>query len=256
MSGGNGKMNYDLSKPTVPYTDSTTQFDDELIRRGIIIHEQAIMAKGAACTSDEASRILREKDEAIEQSQSDRLVGAHTPPSSEDEGDDIDDDFEDNDEFVEKYRRMRLLEMKRKQQKPNDSMHGDVIPITRSDWTREVNDYSASSNGSKAVVVNLTGPCSELIEEHVKNLAREHQSTKFVSIPSQQAIENWPDCNLPTLFVYSGGKMVHQLVGMDDFSSSPVGDGDIKKITDKRDSLLSQDELELKLRLLGVFGNC
>ena len=44
--------------------------------------------------------------------------------------------------------------MKRKQQKPNESMHGDVIPITRSDWTREVNDYSASSNGSRAVVVN------------------------------------------------------------------------------------------------------
>ena len=99
-------MNYGLSKSSVSYTFSTTQFDDELIGRGIIIHKQAIMAKGTACTSDEASRILREKDEAIEQSQSVRLMCANTPPSSEDEVDDIDDDVEDDDEFVEKYRRM------------------------------------------------------------------------------------------------------------------------------------------------------
>ena len=40
MMQGRGLTNYDPSKPSHEYTTSTTQFDDELMKRGIINFEQ------------------------------------------------------------------------------------------------------------------------------------------------------------------------------------------------------------------------
>ena len=57
LSGGGGgnKISYSLDRPEYEYTTSTTQFDEELMKRDIITFEQAMMAKGAS--AEEAQRL-------------------------------------------------------------------------------------------------------------------------------------------------------------------------------------------------------
>ena len=42
----------------------------------------------------------------------------------------------------------------------------------------------------------------ELMNEILQSLARKFPYVKFLKIKSEQAVENWPDRNLPTIFVY------------------------------------------------------
>ena len=44
-------------------------------------------------------------------------------------------------------------------------------------------------------------------------LAKKFQEVKFVKIRSTQAVENWPDSNLPTLFMYQNGALAKQMIG-------------------------------------------
>lgn len=43
-------------------------------------------------------------------------------------------------------------------------------------------------------------------------LAPKFKYIKFVKIRSTQAIENWPEKNLPTIFFYHGGELQTQLI--------------------------------------------
>jgi hypothetical protein len=43
-------------------------------------------------------------------------------------------------------------------------------------------------------------------------LAPKFKYIKFVKIRSTQAIENWPEKNLPTVFFYHGGELKTQLI--------------------------------------------
>ena len=61
MADGN-TTSYSLDKPTYAYTARTTEFDDALIRRGIVTLEQAMMGKGASAA--EAKRLAAEARES------------------------------------------------------------------------------------------------------------------------------------------------------------------------------------------------
>jgi hypothetical protein len=136
----------------------------------------------------------------------------------------------DDEQFMSKYRQMRLKEMKSEGINniyPNK--YGDVIYIARPDWKREVNE--ASYNGLR-VIVTLSRSSSCLSERHdelcdkvqeiIVELADRFQDIKFVSIPSNSAVENWPVENLPTLFCYRFGKLQHQLIGIGALGGSGV----------------------------------
>lgn len=88
---------------------------------------------------------------------------------------------------------------------------GDVIGIGKDDWIREVTE------GSKDcwVVVHLyqdsVVECN-IVEEALDELAKKFRNVKFVKIRSTQAIENWPDRNLPTIFAYNEGVLKKQLI--------------------------------------------
>ena len=58
---GRGVTNYDVSKPNFNITTSTTEFDDELMRRNIVSFEQCMIGKGA--TPQEARRLAIQKKE-------------------------------------------------------------------------------------------------------------------------------------------------------------------------------------------------
>ena len=56
-------------------------------------------------------------------------------------------------------------------------------------------------------------PLCKLINQHLHNLAQKFPETKFVKSISTLCIPNYPDKNLPTLFIYKEGDMKKQFVG-------------------------------------------
>ena len=212
---GRGVTNYSLNKPSYAFTAATTEFDDALIKRGIVTHEQAIFAKGAS--SEEARRlVVASKSKSISTSV-ERQHNTHDDTTlKEDFGEsdsDLEDDDDDDDDFLQKYRQQRLAEMKQEYSNNNkdhqtcsnksnskqQQQHrfGDVVPIQRPDWTFHVND--ASHDATVVVVltskdnIELTGS----VEAALSILAPLCPYIKFVTIPSTSAIDNFPDNNLP-----------------------------------------------------------
>jgi len=214
-----------------------TEFDDALISRGIVTFEQAMIAKGAS--PSEARRIavaeLNEHNANHCHSESNQHGDTNTSDiqrlgdGHDDTSDALSQGEEDEKKFIREYRRMRINDM---QTGRKSHGYGDVLPISRPDWNREVND--ASRNGLW-VVVNLTrssisesrthSEICDKVEEIMRDLAETFVDVKFVSIPATSAIENWSAENLPTLFCYRYGKMQHQLIGIETMGGTGINRG-------------------------------
>lgn len=201
---GSGVTNYG-GKPTYAFSASTTEFDDALIQRGIVRHEDAIVAKGA---DREQARQLVEQHHAAQQ----RVDPVLTLDSDDSSVEEEDDDAYLDDDFMDRYRQQRIAELQDAQSKKKGAF-GEVVVISRDEWRREVNEASEAC----WVVICLTASDAErtgLVERAVHQLASKHAGTKFVAIPSKSAIPNWPEDNMPSLFLYRHGKMQHQLVAL------------------------------------------
>lgn len=130
------------------------------------------------------------------------------------EGKDLDEleeleDLED-DAFLEQYKQKRMAELSALQKK---SVHGSVYPLSKPDYQREVTD--ASQNGP--VFVNLTSSTNTNVESRVlsdlwREAAREYGDIKFCEMRAEQAIENYPEKNCPTILIYKNGDIVKQIV--------------------------------------------
>ena len=76
---------------------------------------------------------------------------------------------------------------------------------------------SIYTQGSKSawVVVHLYQDSiveCRLLDETLLQIAQKFKYIKFLKIKSTQAVENWPDRNLPTLFLYHDGELKTQLI--------------------------------------------
>lgn len=106
------------------------------------------------------------------------------------------------------YRQRRIAEIKQATVK---NRFGEVVEIIKDEWIREVTDGSKSC----PVVVHLYQDSfieCQLVDEAMHKLARQFKYVKFLRIKYNQAIENWPEKNLPALFVYENGVMKTQLI--------------------------------------------
>ena len=56
-------------------------------------------------------------------------------------------------------------------------------------------------------------PLCSLIGDHLRSLALKYPQTKFVKSISTVCIPNYPDKNLPTIFVYYNGELKDSLIG-------------------------------------------
>jgi hypothetical protein len=129
------------------------------------------------------------------------------------EGKDLDelDELEDDEDeaFLEQYRQKRMAELGSIQKK---ALHGSVYPISKPEYQREVTD--SSKNGP--VFVNLTSAMgnveSRVLSELWRQAAKEYGEIKFCEIRANQAIENYPDRNCPTILVYKNGDIIKQVV--------------------------------------------
>lgn len=168
---------------------------------------------------------------------------------SDDEEDDLDKVDDDEERLLQEIRAQRMAELRAKQRR---ARFGRVYPISRPDYKREVTDASAEPYDGTAASSDSTrvheaaeagtntssttsggaNPArpkgtpvicllyksgqqeSELLRGFLHELAGKYPASKFVDIPGTQAIEGYPDRNMPTLLVYIGGQMHRQIVGL------------------------------------------
>ncbi|KAM0055614.1 putative phosducin, thioredoxin-like domain, Thioredoxin-like superfamily [Helianthus debilis subsp. tardiflorus] len=101
---------------------------------------------------------------------------------------------------------------------------GSIIPISRSNFVLEVSQ--ASSDVWVVVVLYKDGyPECGVLMQCVKELATTYPATKFVQIVSTDCIPNYPDCNLPTVFVYNNGVVEAGYVGLHIFGRRCTPEG-------------------------------
>jgi len=174
-----------------------TEWNDVLRAKGIIPEKQ----KEAEITEDQIQALL---DQTIKQRTTE---GKDAEEMNLEELDEAEDDLDER-VFAE-YRRKRIEEMRALQKA---ATYGDVLEITGREWVREVNQ--AGQDVSVVVHLYKQGiPACALLNQHLRVLATKHPATKFVKSISDLCIPNYPDRNLPTVFVYRNGAMVKQFVG-------------------------------------------
>ncbi|XP_010551933.1 PREDICTED: phosducin-like protein 3 [Tarenaya hassleriana] len=119
----------------------------------------------------------------------------------------------DDDRFLEEYRKKRLAELR---EAAKVRRYGSVIPISGSDFVREVSQ--ASSEDWVVVCLYKEGfaECG-LMLGCIDELSSRYPATKFVKIISTDCIPNYPDRNLPTLLVYHHGAVKATHVGLKSF---------------------------------------
>ncbi|KAM4044371.1 phosducin-like protein 3 [Anomaloglossus baeobatrachus] len=143
------------------------------------------------------------------------------------------DEFSEEDErAIEQYRQQRLAQWQATQIK---NKFGEVLEISGQDYVQEVTKASKDL----WVVLHLYKqgiPLCTLINQHLSALARKFKDVKFVKSISTTCIPNYPDKNLPTIFVYLEGDIRASFIG-------PLLFGGMN---------LTQDELEWKLAESGA----
>ena len=118
-----------------------------------------------------------------------------------------DDEFSDT-RALDEYRQRRLEELKAAQAQ---NRFGAVVEITKADWVRDVTECSQSCWVAVHLYQDSVVECG-LVDEAMLVLAPRFKYVKFVKIRSTQAVENWPERNLPTVFFYHGGELTTQLI--------------------------------------------
>lgn len=116
---------------------------------------------------------------------------------------------EEDERVLLEYRQKRLAEIQATMLK---SRYGDVRDISADDYVEQVN----KAGDGVWVVLHLYKPgipyCT-LINQHLNQLAPKFRTTKFLRSVSSNCIPNYPDQNLPTIFVYRDGQLKKQFVG-------------------------------------------
>merc|ERR1719474_2357515 len=119
------------------------------------------------------------------------------------------DELEEEEKILLQMRQQRIAEMKARMSK---AKFGDVREITAVDYVQEVN----KAGEGIMVVLHLYQqgvPLCALINQYMTRLASKFPETKFLRAISKTCIPNYPDKNLPTIFVYYEGGMKGQMVG-------------------------------------------
>ncbi|XP_055535397.1 viral IAP-associated factor homolog [Wyeomyia smithii] len=121
------------------------------------------------------------------------------------------DELEDSEDeaVLLEYRKKRIAEM---QALAQGAKFGSVIEISGQDYVDEV----AKAGSGIYVVLHLYSrgvPFCSLINQHMSQLAPMFPATKFVRAIATTCIPNYPERNLPTIFVYFEGQLKKQFVG-------------------------------------------
>ncbi|XP_069492806.1 phosducin-like protein 3 isoform X2 [Ambystoma mexicanum] len=198
--------------------NADTEWNDILRRKGILPPKE----KPNEEAEDEAEQILQQQ--SVVKTYEDMTL---------DELDENEDEFGEEDErAIELYRQQRMAEFQASQLK---NKFGDVMEISGQDYVQEV----TKAGEGLWVVLHLYKqgiPLCALINQHLSDLARTFPAVKFIKAISTTCIPNYPDRNLPTIFVYLEGAIRAQFIG-------PLVFGGMN---------LTKDEIEWKLAESGA----
>lgn len=196
-----------------PGLRETTEWEDILVKKGIVQPDAAIERRKAA-VEESKRRGVAEEQSALEK------VARRFGESDKEELDKLEDEMRndsDDEAMFERFRSARLEELKREAVR---SRFGEVIYLARNEFNEQVKEASKTSY----VVIELYQKHIEdsiQTSKNVSDIARAHPDVKFVRMVANDCIENWPDTRVPTLFVYSGGELVGQLIGPAECSLVP-----------------------------------
>ncbi|SCU78249.1 LAMI_0A03972g1_1 [Lachancea mirantina] len=156
---------------------------------------------------------------------------------------------EEDEEFLEIYRRKRIAEMAKLQQK---SKFGQVFHINKPEYNKEVTEcsYGTKTEGylegdGVYVLVHLSLQ-SKLQSRLLSNLfiqaSRLYPEIKFVDIPANRAIENYPETNCPTLIVYHRGEVLKNIVTLLELGGSSTSLKDLEDLLVKVNAVKESDD--------------
>lgn len=155
----------------------------------------------------------------VEQTVQEKIVdGKKISELNLDELDELED--EEDERVLQEYRSKRIAEMKAAAEK---AKYGDVREISAEDYVEQVN----KAGEGVYVVLHLYKqgiPLCALINQHINTLAVKFPATKFLKSISTTCIPNYPDKNLPTVFVYFEGELKTQLIGPLAFRTNVTAD--------------------------------
>lgn len=130
----------------------------------------------------------------------------------------LDSDMDDEEEaLMLQMRNDRMSQLKAKMSKDK---FGLVKEITAQAWKQEIN----GAGEGVWVVVHLYDKgvmLSNILNNHFVHLANKYKYVKFVRGVAKQCVPDYPDKNLPTVFVYKNGQLVIQWIGGGNFGKDP-----------------------------------
>jgi hypothetical protein len=177
----------------------TTEWEDILIKKGITSKEEVLLSKGL----NPEDFVEKKEPAKIEVTREDLL-----PYATLDELEELEEDEYSDSRALEQYRQKRLEQFKQQQLR---NRFGEVVEIVKDDWIREVTEASNTCFVFVHLYHDALIECN-LLDEAMAVLAPKFKAVKFLKIKSTQAIENWPERNLPTIFVYNAGVLKFQLM--------------------------------------------
>jgi hypothetical protein len=177
-----------------------TEFNDALRKHGIIPPKEAPPPSPSPPPSPTLEDVLND------------FTTKELLELSEDAPDD------ETERLIALHRQQRLAEERRDQSR---ARFGDVYPIARADYTREVTEASKvdeegdddeKGTGVVCFLYKDGLPRSDRAFQHIRALAKRYPSTKFVSIVGDKCIPDLPDSRIPMLIVYRKGDIRQQIV--------------------------------------------
>lgn len=121
------------------------------------------------------------------------------------------DELEDSEDeaILEQYRNKRIAELKLLAEKRK---FGSVREISGQDYVSEVNNAGEGIY----VVLHLYKqgiPLCALINQFLNELATRYREVKFIKSIATTCIPNFPEKNLPSIFIYYEGNIQKQIIG-------------------------------------------
>ncbi|EGD76790.1 hypothetical protein PTSG_08141 [Salpingoeca rosetta] len=231
--------------------DEDTEWNDILRAKGILPQKEVEV------TEDDLTEMI---DEAARKQMLKEQGKKDMEDMSLEELNEVEDD-EDERVWLE-YRAKRLAELKERQKK---ARFGSIKEISAEEYRSEVNDAGEGI----WVILHLYKTdnliCRRL-QGILQQLASKFPAVKFLQSVSTRCIPNYPDKNLPTIFVYHEGDLKKQYTGPHIFGGQSMTADGVEwalaqvgavesDIEDPRDTLMARTLKDLRVTRTRVAGD-
>lgn len=134
-----------------------------------------------------------------------------------------DSDFLDDDEFLQSYRRTRLLQME-KEKLNVYPVYGSVTEVDSLIKFADIIDQADSRVYCIFHLYNDSIPCCRLMNEHLQHIVKDIGTCRFFRLEACKVKENFDSVGFPCVLIYQGGKEVANLTPITEMMESSARD--------------------------------